>query len=104
MLTERLVGLHTTNNIQAHIRLIDKRIGIRYKTYWRGINHNIGILRTQIGEQFSQLIGVNQLTRIGRNRTGTHQIEPYLFVMHQCVLNSTISYQIVGNTHTPIQT
>ena len=104
LLAERFIGLHTTDHVETNIAVLNDRVCIRHQTDRRSIDHHEVIFLTGLLKSLGQFIGVNQLTRVRRDSTGTHEVETERRVVHNDIFFLRLSDQVVGHTGAILQT
>ena len=70
-----LVGDTLTDDEQVHIAMFHQQEGIRDQTNRRRIDNDVVITFAEQFEEFVALLGSNQLSRVGRDRTASDDIE-----------------------------
>ena len=104
LLAVGLIGLHTTDNEQTHIAMLNNGIRIRYQTDRRCIYHDIIVLLAQLRNRLTEFISVYQLTRVRRDISGTHEIKSERCVLDHHILQLTVANEVVAHTVTILQT
>ena len=70
-----LVSVTLTHNIDVGVRVFHQQECVGDQTNGRRVNDDVIVQLLQLGEEFGAFVGSDQLSRIGRDGTGSDEVE-----------------------------
>ena len=96
---ERLGSLQAAYNEDSNIRISHERQSVGHLTDRRSIDYNEIVLLAHLVDELVQLVAMDQLSRVRRNRTCTDKVEIKILVVQNKFALITLVNQVVGHTN-----